>query len=432
MLDWIKDELICAFELYMLFDLGRNLLPLKSMTKVRRLAGNGIIWIMFIAVNAMNNSNVNLIIVPVIYSLFSIINTSGSVFKKVCIAICYYMMAIIPEFIFAIIINVGPEVSYQMMIHNGLSEILILMMMKMVTFILVKCIGQIHKKRLYEETQDRIFLSLLVLPLATIVLLCGMFYADIHLTASARYILLIGTIFLLFSNAFTFYLFDNMLLNANRVKKMERIYIKSKMERKYLTEIEKVNMNHQRLLHDINKYIRTAVAFITSGDTKEAISIFEKLDIKMNETRHTVYCESKILNAVLSERKHMAEKEGISFRIEVEPGIDINFIDDIDLISIIGNVLDNAYEAAGKREQDGYIAIKMYTENQGHFLIVNVDNNFAAEPVRGKRGYLTIKKDKENHGIGIHTVEQIVNKYQGKLEIKTDNREFRVTIIFQI
>ena len=74
----------------------------------------------------------------------------------------------------------------------------------------------------------------------------------------------------------------------------------------------------------------------------------------------------------------------------------------------------------------------MFTGNEGHFLIMEVKNNFENPPIMGADGYITSKKNKKEHGIGIHTVEKIVRKYSGKLEIKVGVNDFTASVIFQI
>ena len=66
------------------------------------------------------------------------------------------------------------------------------------------------------------------------------------------------------------------------------------------------------------------------------------------------------------------------------------------------------------------------------FLVLKILNSFKKKPILTKNGYKTSKHDRQNHGIGIHTVEQIVKNYGGKMQIVVENKEFRVTLFFPI
>ncbi len=56
------------------------------------------------------------------------------------------------------------------------------------------------------------------------------------------------------------------------------------------------------------------------------------------------------------------------------------------------------------------------------------------EGKRKRRGgrYVSTKKDKMNHGIGLASVEDIVKKYRGIMEISDDHHYFEVSLCFSI
>lgn len=416
----------------MLYDLGKNLLSLRMKSKKGILCADLLILAAYLSLNYLNQSYLNLLIVPILYILFSITNFSGTVFKKACIAITYYMMSMVPEFIFALLLNMDAQTSFDTAVQSQWKQMIMLIFMKTITFVLVKCICQVHKKDLYDRSRDRNFIALLVLPFATMILLVGVYYIDTEISGFERIVLTCGCCLLLFSNIFVFYLFEKMLLNENKAQKLERLYVKSQVEQKYIQQIEDINRSHRALLHDMNRFIRTAAELTAAGSTKEALSLYQDIDQKIQVSKPTVYTKHKVLNTILSERKKKAMMNHISFDIEIDPETDFSFIDDIDLISIVGNLLDNAYEAAEKDENRGYIRFYAYTKNQNHFLILKILNSFKEKPILTKNGYKTSKHDRQNHGIGIHTVEQIVKNHGGKMQIVVENKEFRVTLFFPI
>ena len=65
-------------------------------------------------------------------------------------------------------------------------------------------------------------------------------------------------------------------------------------------------------------------------------------------------CADPVLNSILCERKFVAESKGILYKIKLGNNLRTDFIEDLDLISIVGNLLDNAIEAAEKTEKDKY------------------------------------------------------------------------------
>lgn len=427
--------IVCSFELYMLYDFTKNFLCLKEINKIVRNMIYILAWGVFLVVNLKDSSILNLFFVPAIYIFLSIINFKETVLKKIYIGVCYYVLAVIPEFIFALLANVNDNFSYRISYGNEVVTAILLLLTKFLTFILIKVIEHIHEKKVYESKQDSIFLALLVLPVATIILLCGLFYADVH-TASEliKTVVLIGVILILFSNAFMFYLFDKLLINMDKSQKLEKLNLKSRVEKKYLDQIKRSDEEKRRLLHDINKFIRTAMYCIEIGDIEHTKEIFSKLDTRILETKPIEYSGNDLLNAILAERVLIAADKGVEVKVNIEYGIDFDFMDEIDMIAILGNLLDNAYEAALTEEEQGYIIVEMHSQNNGHFIIINIKNSFKEVPTYRDKKYVTRKSNKEEHGIGLTTVEKIVKKYNGEMCINVNNntKVFEVTIYLQI
>ena len=102
------------------------------------------------------------------------------------------------------------------------------------------------------------------------------------------------------------------------------------------------------------------------------------------------------------------------------------------MISIVGNLLDNAIEAAEKVEKNKYVICKMYMGNEGHLLVMEFYNSYVLPLIKERERYISTKRNSENHGIGLHTVEKLVEKYGGVMRIEAGEEEFSVKIIFTV
>ena len=68
------------------------------------------------------------------------------------------------------------------------------------------------------------------------------------------------------------------------------------------------------------------------------------------------------MNTILCEKKKEAIDNKINYQAYVEPGIPLDFIQDIDIIIIMGNIIDNAIEATKKLIMDTLIL--MYSQHK--------------------------------------------------------------------
>lgn len=238
--------------------------------------------------------------------------------------------------------------------------------------------------------------------------------------------------FLLMTNIFIFTVFDRFVEKSEEVKKMDRLYQKSRAEIANLQYTNKVNEDNRAFLHDINKFICTVAGLIEEGENQEVKDIMEHLGVRIQNLQKSVYCEHPILNSILCERKFLAESKDISYRITLGNDLRLDFLEELDLISIVGNLLDNALEAAEKTEDGRYVECRMYMGNAGHFLVMEFCNGYVVPLLKDKDRYISTKRDADSHGIGLHTVGKLVKKYAGIMRVEAGEREFSVKLIFTI
>ena len=100
-----------------------------------------------------------------------------------------------------------------------------------------------------------------------------------------------------------------------------------------------------------------------------------------------------------------------------------------DICLILGNLLENAVEAAQKVEENRYIKIKIKFDKNN--LLVFVSNSYRGTLIRTKDHRLkTTKSDAENHGVGLSSVYRAVTKYHGTVIIDDSLPEcFRIRVL---
>ena len=111
-----------------------------------------------------------------------------------------------------------------------------------------------------------------------------------------------------------------------------------------------------------------------------------------------------------------ALKYNISIDIDANMKL-ANWIDDFDLCTLFGNLLDNAIEASIKEEESKrYINVRAKVIKS--FLTISVENN----TVEGEEiDFVSRKDDQENHGFGMKNIKNVINKYSGEMTFETNN-----------
>lgn len=428
----ISDVLVSSIQMVMLNDLGKNMFPYRIKTLWKRILIYAIAALIISGINHIGSTFINIMMVPISYIIAAIAIFKGSAWKKIILACCYYMLAIVPEFLFAVITEAYGVTGTENSFHSEIEKLLSLLLMSTITFLLVKCVNQMSRRKDYLAVENRFFTTLLGLPIATVLILACMYYSHMSFGGINRILISVGAILLLMTNIFIFAVFDKLIEKSEEAKNMELLYQKSRAENINLQYMNKVDKDNRAFLHDVNKFIHTAVNLMDRGENRELEEIAEHLGIRIEQLSNYNYCTEPILNSILCERKFIAESKAISYSVKLGNNLQIRFIEDLDLISIVGNLLDNAIEAAEKVEKNKYVICKMYMGNEGHLLVMEFYNSYVLPLIKARERYISTKRNPENHGIGLHTVEKLVEKYGGVMRMEAGEEEFSVKIIFTV
>ena len=140
-----------------------------------------------------------------------------------------------------------------------------------------------------------------------------------------------------------------------------------------------------------------------------------------------------ILNTLLSEKVSTAESQNVSMDVYVEPYVRFGNIRDIDLISVIGNILDNAIRGAGECEISRKVKVRIFMQNEGNILVVKIKNDCAENiKLQENEDLKTTKKEKGIHGYGIKSVIRTTEKYGGQFEFFLEDNIFTAIAWFPI
>lgn len=134
------------------------------------------------------------------------------------------------------------------------------------------------------------------------------------------------------------------------------------------------------------------------------------------------------LNILLGDFKRGAEKEKVPTEIFVEGGFKVEFVQEIDITSLLGNLLDNALEAA-KKCKKGKIWVYLYMQNDGEFVVFRIKNTYNGAIIQNGEQFMTTKEEKNFHGIGLRNVNRIVETYSGDIYRNYDGKIFETMIV---
>lgn len=179
-----------------------------------------------------------------------------------------------------------------------------------------------------------------------------------------------------------------------------------------------------RIVHDMRKHIRSLDTLIENGSDKAA-DYQQTLYNELNRFYPSFQNDNQMLAVIVNNEIDKAKRLGIEIRLNIEK-ISLDFISPIDMTTIFSNLLDNAVEACA--EVDDKVIIFSIVQ-QMNFITINIRNPYSRIDQQGD----TLRSTKEGHfGIGLENVRKALERYDGRLNIKTADGIFAVTVIIPI
>lgn len=413
----------CVFEIFLLyifleasflvFEKRKSIILIESIVCATAIYG----------VNSLKSPTVNLVSVPLIFLFFVWLVFRMKLKFNLLFVTCFYVIVAVSEFIFFYVyklLNVDTGTA-------DFNRIFFLIIQNLFRFVVIQLIKK-QNRGFYNQSNDNFqyLKSLYLLPIATIILLNGILAP---LKNPLGYILIcLGGILIIVSNVSDFFIVEKLLKAINTAKDAEMLLLKSQLEQKHFQRMEEVNQEYANYMHEMNHMLRIMEQVAYTENNSEIKKLAKNISSKGYPAVKKNYINNNIMNAIFIEREKMALDKGIEYSVVIQAGLDFDFIDDMDKISMFGNLLDNALEAASVSSK-GFVSVSLNRGND-NFIVFVVENNFKYKPQKKGMEYLTIKQEKEKHGFGLKTVEKISLKYGGMLNITETENTFMVTLLF--
>ena len=181
----------------------------------------------------------------------------------------------------------------------------------------------------------------------------------------------------------------------------------------------------------MHNHIEAIYQCLIQGDIQEAVQYCEDLRTPIREISQTVWTGDKAIDYLISSKMALAEQEQIKTKVNIEYPHNTN-IRSVDLTTILGNLLDNALDAA-KAAPNKVRFLNLTIRRINAMLIIKVENGYGNAPKQKNGNLMTSKADKASHGWGLKSVQTAADRYDGTIITDYENGVFRsvVTLSFQ-
>ncbi|MBP3360805.1 MAG: sensor histidine kinase [Clostridia bacterium] len=173
--------------------------------------------------------------------------------------------------------------------------------------------------------------------------------------------------------------------------------------------------------HDIKNQLLTILQYANEGrcdDIKDYVNALT--NNYLPNILNYISTDNIAFDAIINSKIAVCSQRKIFMEVNIKKDTDIN-IPPVETAVLFGNLLDNAIEAAKDTEEK---RISVDICKNASYLVISVTNSIKSSVLTNNKNLETTKSDTELHGIGIKSVKNIVEKYNGMIKFFEEENEF--------
>ena len=218
--------------------------------------------------------------------------------------------------------------------------------------------------------------------------------------------------------------YEEKLLAERQAQEKEYYYTQCQLMQESATQVKAVR-------HDIKLHLASLKSLTASGSMGDIDDYLENLldDIEQSE----IYSDTGNIafDSVINYKLRNAKNADISLELNlaVPPTLSVEMAD---IVTILGNLLDNATQAVAKVTQR---IIKLDIKFNKGTLFIKIENTFNGEikySESGAESDIISLKHGDEHGYGLKNIKQALEKYNGHMKISHTQSVFSVGVFLYV
>ena len=210
------------------------------------------------------------------------------------------------------------------------------------------------------------------------------------------------------------------------------------MQTKYFEASAQADDKIRAMKHDMRNNLQVLTLLLENGEYDKMREYLEEMGGNLSSADVSAHTGNTIADAIIADKVHAASEAGVGLKVSGHiDGVDLT---PVDTCKILGNLLDNAIEAAGDEAlsdlSEDIRRIELVFKKTDKFFMISVTNPCVKCPVIVDGKIETDKSDKKNHGFGLANVREAAAVYGGEVSLLCEERpyggEFRAEVLFSL
>ena len=370
-----------------------------------------------------NNGSINIATTFIVNILFSKICFDTTIYKSSFYSALLGIINAVVEVAVVFLISYTTGNGFKDYNNDLLLAIFLAVTIKTIYFLIILIlIKAIHP----EENQNTFPFTFLIYPICASI--CqGIFWHICSIPNTAyhtQFLLAISSICIFISSILLFVTYSHQLKAAKFSIQMKNEMKRLQTEQSYYHILEQQNQQLMIYAHDTKKHL---AAIHSLNSDPQIDNYVTKLSNQLAEYTRNCHSGNKLLDVMIHKFCIECEMRHIHFEYDVKL-CNLNNVEDIDLVAILGNLIDNAITAA---ESSHKKTVSFATAKRNSYSILVIANSCDEVPLTQSGQLISSKIDGLQHGFGLKSVRKALKKYDGDFEWNYDEKErtFTVTVM---
>lgn len=180
------------------------------------------------------------------------------------------------------------------------------------------------------------------------------------------------------------------------------------------------------LRHDLKNHILALKQLAAETGDARILGYLDSMEESSQAALRRFSTGSALLDGILSQKAKDAQDADVAFEAELSAPI-LKNMNEADLCSLFGNLLDNAIEASRQQPDKNLRYVRVGMRRFANQLSIYIENGFSGE-IRRRDGLPVTTKKGSTHGYGLRNVRSIARKYGGGVTLEHEGSMFRATV----
>lgn len=344
--------------------------------------------------------------------------------RKALVTILIIFFLLISDILlFMIFINAINKNIFQ---KNNFFDIYVVFIVNMIRYLFVLIVINFYKIRIEKNIPLIFSLPIALTAVISMVITINMFlvingnnYKFIYINITLIFIVCIVSIYIF-----------NKMVNVMSENARQKILIKQSEYYEKKIEADRKNINDTRKIkHDMKNHMYAIKNMAKNNMSKDIITYTNDILGKIEGEKVYINTGNYLIDGILNVKFEEIKNQGIDFKYDVKIPEGIK-LPEFEVITILGNLLDNAIEGVKSIKDNRYIEVFISYKDSN--LLIKIVNTFDGLVIKDNKGFVSRKGEKAYHGIGLENVREQVEKSNGYMNIDTGNCMFTVDLFINL